>query len=461
MKVKALLIHQGLGAALRKEEPSDKGKTKVEDLEEIQEKTYNMIILCLGDKALREVSKETTTVGVWEKLEGLYNLKTLVNRLYMKQKLFSFRMVEEKSILKQVGEFNKLLDDFQNIEVQLDEEDNALLLLSSLPKSLDNFKDTLLFGSRDTITLDQVEAALKCKDLQKATVNGSSQGNAESLHIKKGSTARSQFKKSSFKGNQKADKKSGNSDMKCFQCQESGHVKKQCPKWQEKMTKYAAEDAKEAQKSQANQVAQDAGYESCEALCITSEEICTEWVLDSGCSFHMTHIREWFSDLQLINGGTVLLGNNQVCKVMGIRSVKIKMHDGVTRLLTNVRYVPELRRNLISLGLLDTMGYSFASHQGIMTVSREGKVVIEGNKKSQLYFLVRGTITGQAHSRLGHVGEKGLQESWEEDQEISPLLSSSSFAGEFDGILVKELEKQVAAICKYEGNKVSTVIEGG
>ncbi|KAL8480589.1 hypothetical protein ACS0TY_027220 [Phlomoides rotata] len=199
MKVKALLIHQGLGAALRKEEPSDKGKTKVEDLEEIQEKAHSMIILCLGDKALREVSKETTAVGVWEKLEGLYNLKTLANRLYMKQKLFSFRMVEEKSILKQVDDFNKLLDDLQNIEVQLDEEDKALLLLSSLPKSFDHFKDTLLFGSRDTITLEQVQSALKCKDLQKATATGSSQGNAESLHIKKGSTSRNQFKKAPFK----------------------------------------------------------------------------------------------------------------------------------------------------------------------------------------------------------------------------------------------------------------------
>ncbi|KAL8478994.1 hypothetical protein ACS0TY_030766 [Phlomoides rotata] len=62
MKVKALLIHQGLGVALRKEESSDKGKTKLEDLEEIQEKAHSMIILCLGDKALREVSKETTAL---------------------------------------------------------------------------------------------------------------------------------------------------------------------------------------------------------------------------------------------------------------------------------------------------------------------------------------------------------------------------------------------------------------
>ncbi|KAL8528360.1 hypothetical protein ACS0TY_005971 [Phlomoides rotata] len=79
-KIKALLIHQRLGDALRKEEPSDKGKGKTKDLDKIQEKAHSMIILCLGEKALREVSKETTEVGVLEKLESLYNLKTLANK---------------------------------------------------------------------------------------------------------------------------------------------------------------------------------------------------------------------------------------------------------------------------------------------------------------------------------------------------------------------------------------------
>lgn len=67
----------------------------------------------------------------------------------------------------------------------------------------------------------------------------------------------------------------------------------------------------------------------------------------------MTPIRDWFLKLELNNGGTVLLGNDEVCKVMGIGEVKIRMHDGVIKTLTNVRYVLDLRRNSISLGLFD------------------------------------------------------------------------------------------------------------
>uniref|UniRef100_A0A803PF04 Retrovirus-related Pol polyprotein from transposon TNT 1-94 n=1 Tax=Cannabis sativa TaxID=3483 RepID=A0A803PF04_CANSA len=39
---------------------------------EILEKAHNAIILNLGDKVLREVSKETIATGIWLKLESLY-----------------------------------------------------------------------------------------------------------------------------------------------------------------------------------------------------------------------------------------------------------------------------------------------------------------------------------------------------------------------------------------------------
>ena len=54
----------------------------------------------------------------------------------------------------------------------------------------------------------------------------------------------------------------------------------------------------------------------------------------------------------------VLLGNSVSCKVVGIGTIMIKMFDGVIRKLQNVRHVPELKKNLISLGTLDSLGYS-------------------------------------------------------------------------------------------------------
>ena len=55
-------------------------------------------------------------------------------------------------------------------------------------------------------------------------------------------------------------------------------------------------------------VASDA-YESSDALVASSMDSRSEWVMDSGCSFYMSPNKKWFEDLELQNGGIVLLGN--------------------------------------------------------------------------------------------------------------------------------------------------------
>lgn len=62
------------------------------------EKAHSAIILSLRDKVLRKVSKEKTAIGVWNTLEGLYMTKFLINRLYLKQDLYSFKMSEDKAL---------------------------------------------------------------------------------------------------------------------------------------------------------------------------------------------------------------------------------------------------------------------------------------------------------------------------------------------------------------------------
>ena len=67
LKMRALLVHQGLEEALKgisglPETMSDQDK-KV-----LMEKAHSAIMLSLGDKVLRKVLKEKTVAGVWTKL---------------------------------------------------------------------------------------------------------------------------------------------------------------------------------------------------------------------------------------------------------------------------------------------------------------------------------------------------------------------------------------------------------
>ena len=63
------------------------------------------------------------------------------------------------------------------------------------------------------------------------------------------------------------------------------------------------------------------------------------------------------------------------------------MYDGIVRTLTDVRHVPELRKNLISMGVLDNTGYKFAVQSGVMKISKGILVVMKEKRVGNLYKL--------------------------------------------------------------------------
>ena len=50
------------------------------------------------------------------------------------------------------------------------------------------------------------------------------------------------------------------------------------------------------------------------------------------------------------------MGDDHPCNVEGMGAVCIKMDDGIVRELKEVRYVSQLKRNLISIGALEVLG---------------------------------------------------------------------------------------------------------
>lgn len=173
---------------------------------------------------LREVSKETTAASILEKLDGLYMTKSLANRLLMKQRVYDYKFLEEKGIIEQLKDFNKAIDDLENIDVTLSDKDRAILLLNALPKLYDQLRDAIMYGREGTIALAEVESALRVKEMQKG-VNKTQDSSVESLNVKKfrgkkGSKKdRDVFKPSSI------DQKETRS---CHWCKKPGHLKRDC-----------------------------------------------------------------------------------------------------------------------------------------------------------------------------------------------------------------------------------------
>ena len=159
--------------------------------------------------------------------------------------------------------------------------------------------------------------------------------------------------------------------------------------------------------------------------CVSSVTSTDEWLCDSACSFHMCFRKEWFFNFTELDGGVVYLADNQPCKIAEIGSISLKNHDESTRVLTDVRYIPKLEKNLIYLGTLESKGFTIILQNGILKVVSGALVMMKGIRRNNLYLYQGSTTVRTAaavseadkvaemsrlwHMRLGHAGEKSLQ----------------------------------------------------
>lgn len=110
MKMRALLVHQGLESALEEEDPETVGSSRSsEKMKHIHNRAHSTLILSLSDSILREISDEKTALGIWNKVEALCMKKSLAHRLFLKKRLYTFSIKEGVSIQEHIDVFNKII----------------------------------------------------------------------------------------------------------------------------------------------------------------------------------------------------------------------------------------------------------------------------------------------------------------------------------------------------------------
>ena len=352
---------------------------------DMNDKALSIVQLCLSNGTLQEVMEEKTAEDLWEKLQNTYMKKSLTNRLRLKSRLYTLRMSEGGSVSEHISEFASIINDLAKIDAKVDDEDQALLLLCSLPASYKGFRDMMIYG-REKISLEDVKSNLQAKSHIDGEITNEKTGTGSGLFVDRG---RSSDRSSKNWRSRSKSKGKYNPNIICNYCKKKGHIKVDCYKLKNKQS---ADN-----RGKGSESANSANIDNFDSLSVVDncleDENC--WIMDSGASQHMTPNRSWFVKYEPTDG-RVIMGNNNSCKVAGTGTISLKFHDGRIRTLTGVKHIPDLKKNLISLGSLEERGCKFRSEGGVMRVSIGALTIMKAKRIGTLYFLQASTVTGKA-----------------------------------------------------------------
>ena len=161
--------------------------------------------------------------------------------------------------------------------------------------------------------------------------------------------------------------------------------------------------------------------------CMVSSMVGSVWYLDSGASFHMSGDKNIFNtlekkDLQM----QIEMGDDGKYHVSGEGTVVLQRDHGAPLTLTDVNYVPSLKKNLVYVAMLEDKGYDvvfskgkvFLRHIGTGQTKRIGIRVKNLYKlevddcpalSSKIEEVKRQDVGEPWHRRLGHLHHGALK----------------------------------------------------
>ncbi|KAM0026735.1 putative RNA-directed DNA polymerase [Helianthus debilis subsp. tardiflorus] len=334
MQIEALLGECDLDVVLE-EKPVGMDKAAKAIWNSKDKKARGKITLALTRSVAFNIMKETTARDMLEALSNMYEKPSAGNRVFLMRELFNMRMNEGSSVADHINEVNSILSRLATVGMKLDDDTQAVVLLSSLPDSWSGFVTTVIeTAGTGNLKFDRVRDSVFGEDVRRRNTSGGSTSGMLSVSRGRGKNRSSGSRGKSFS---KAGK-----NVRCWNCGEKGHVKNECP-----------DPKKEDGKQHVNSVV---SYESDGDVLVCCEESIDSWAMDSGSSFHAMHSGETMVNLKKGDFGKVRLANGHVLNVTGMGDVNLKTPLGTTWNLKNVRVIPGLTKKLISVSQLDKQG---------------------------------------------------------------------------------------------------------
>ena len=82
--------------------------------------------------------------------------------MFLREKFFTFKMDSARSLTENLDEFKKIVIEFKSLGEKLGDDNEAYVLLNSLPEAYKEVKNALKYG-RELLIVEAIISALKIK----------------------------------------------------------------------------------------------------------------------------------------------------------------------------------------------------------------------------------------------------------------------------------------------------------
>ncbi|GJW07963.1 pol polyprotein [Tanacetum coccineum] len=391
---------------------------------------HNYVLNGLIDPLYNVYCKTTTAKELWESLERKYKTEDAGTKKFVVARFLDYKMVDSKNVISQVQDLQVLLHDIHAEGMTLSETFQVAAIIEKLPPSWVEFKNYLKHKRKEMSVEDLVVRLRIEEDNKLAQKDTYAPDSAKANMVEHAGSSSRSNSKGKGKDKKKNDKKGkGKSEYlapkagivkqkfqgTCYNCDQPGHRAANC-----KMPK-------RVNPRQANMVDENVDMIAMVSdVCAMISEVNlvgtnnSGWWIDTGATRHVCADKSMFHSFRAVdNGQKLYMGNSATADIKGEGDVILKMTSEKELKLTNVLYVPEIRKNLVSGWLLNKFGFRLVFESDKFVLSKNQMYVGRGyamngmfklnvmvvkneiNKMNSSAYLIESSNVW--HGRLGHV----------------------------------------------------------